>query len=203
MRVRTSKVSEEKLSPSPTISSVSSKSVTDGKLISSPKGTATCCIACILGSVGDFFPPLKKETYINTDVDPKQLKGTLHSNRTDKTHYNRPKYTNLGFLVAGPSCETSPLLLLGVDLDFGFGDEDRSGRDTSASPSFAATTCAFCREICSCDIVRAEGVQLMCDYSGAIHSQAQCMGLKYIQSSNSLTAQLSSSSRPLLCFFIL
>ena len=154
---------------------------------------------CLLSS------PKRKKRHTSTQIStPKQLKGTLHSNRIDKTHWNRLKYTNLGFLAVGPSCETSPLLLLGVDLGFGFGDEDGSGRDTSASPSFAATTCAFCREInCSCDIVRAEGVQLMCDYSRAIHSQAQCMGLKYIQSSNKLTTQLSSSPRPLPCFFIL
>ena len=86
MRVRTSRVSEEKSSPSSMISSVSSKSVTEGKLISASKGTATCCIACTLGSTGAFLPPLKekkRQTSTQTST-PKHLKGTLHSNRIDK-----------------------------------------------------------------------------------------------------------------------
>ena len=79
-----------------------------------------------LESVGAYLPSLKQNkthalTHLNLD--------TVHQHITHhitfiiiQVYTIKQKGTNLGFLAARPSCEAGPLLLLGLDLDFGLGE---------------------------------------------------------------------------------
>ena len=142
-------------------------------------GTATCCIACTLGSAGALLlPPKQNKTYINrhrsrhTSPVYRTLDSTLHI--TFIIIYEQPERYQPWSLGSRSILWSWSPLVAWIRLKLWFGEEVAvvSGRGASASPSFVATICSFCREInCSCDIVRAESVCWKCVDTVELYTQ--------------------------------